>query len=176
MRALVLTLSLCASALAAASPRANVSVVALEAQPTIERTVQAKPGELSGAIAGAVIALMTIAEQNALGVSGPPFAKRWQRGAGSMSVDIGVTIRKDASAIALPPDTRAGRLPAGRAAVLIWKGRHDTLPKAHRELDAWLAANNHKAGGPRWEVFVTNPIQTPDPDAQETRIVAPLAP
>ncbi|MBA3500440.1 MAG: AraC family transcriptional regulator, partial [Deltaproteobacteria bacterium] len=49
------------------------------------------------------------------------------------------------------------------------------LAAAHAELDAWLAANKRAAVGPRWEVYVTNPITTPDPDAQTTRVYAPLA-
>lgn len=174
MRAFALALALLVPAMAAASSL-NVELVSLEAQPTIERTVQANSDSLRTAIGGAVLELMTIADQHALGVTGPPFAMRWQTRAGSISVAIGLTIRSDASRVALPKSIRAGRLPAGRAAVLVWRGRHDTLPKAHAELDAWLAANKHKPAGPRWEVFVTNPIQTPDPDAQETRIVAPLS-
>ena len=69
---------------------------------------------------------------------------------------------------------RAGALPAGPAATLVHRGRHAELDRAHATLDAWLVANKRRAAGPRWEVFMTNPLTTPDPDAQETRVVVPL--
>ena len=96
-------------------------------------------------------------------MTGPPFARYLSRGA-TFVVEVGVPVRKGKTA-----------LPAGPAAVVEFRGPHAKLATAHAELDAWLAANKRTAAGPRWEVYVTNPITTPDPDAQTTRVYVPLA-
>ena len=59
---------------------------------------------------------------------------------------------------------------------------HDRSPHdlqgsaAHAKLDAWLTKSGKTARGPRWEVYTTTPLTTPDPDAQVTQLVIPVQP
>jgi AraC family transcriptional regulator len=172
--ALVLAL-LSATAAAEPAPAAKVELVTLEAQPTIVRTVKAAPDALGSAIAGAVLSLIATADQHSLAIVGPPFARYVARGK-RVQVEVGVPVRKAAAGKQLGKDIRAGELPAGPAATLMFRGRHDDLARGHALLDAWLVNHDWKAAAPRWEVYVTNPVQTPDPTSQQTRIVVPLAP
>jgi effector-binding domain-containing protein len=125
----------------------------------VTKTIRVKPDALAAAMQQAILGLVASVE----GISGPPFARYRSRGA-TYVVEVGVPVQK-------------GRpvLPAGPAAVLEFRGPHAKLATAHAELDAWLVANKRAAAGARWEVYVTNPITTPDPAAQTTRIYAPLA-
>lgn len=150
-----------------------VELVTLTAQPAIARTVRAKPDALGMQITGAVLSLVATADRHQLAIVGPPFARYLSRGA-TLEVEVGVPIRKPPGK-PLGKDLRAIELPAGRAAVVVFRGPHDQLPRAHAALDAWLAAHRERPSGPRWESYLTNPIETPDPAAQQTRVVAPLA-
>lgn len=169
---LVLALVIVHAGIAAADPA--VTVETLVAQPAIARTVRAKPAELSTAITSAVLGLVVTADQNSLVIVGPPFARYRARGSASIEVEVGVPVRKRPQG-KLGKDVRAIDLPAGPAAVVVFRGRREQLPRAHAALDAWLAEHHKQPAGARWEVYVTNPLQTPDPDAQETRVVAPFA-
>ncbi len=169
-------LALPGAALAQAEPSPQIELVTLEAQPTIERSVRAKPEEFATAVAAAVMSLMVSAGEGSLEISGPPFARYTRREKTVIEADLGLPVRKAATARTLPEGIRAGALPATRAAVLVFRGRHEHLSRGHAALDAWLAAGKHKPAGARWEVYLTNPFETPDLDAQQTRIVAPLAP
>jgi AraC family transcriptional regulator len=153
MRAL-LALALCAGV-----AHAEVKVQTLAAQPALTKTIRAKPAQLAAEMQKAVLGLIASAES----VTGPPFAVYLTRG------DVFVVL------VGVPVPKGKPALPAGPAAVVEFRGPHAKLADAHAELDAWLAANKRTAAGARWEVYVTNPITTPDPNAQTTRVYAPLA-
>ena len=153
MRALLLV------ALLASTATAEVKVETLAAQSAVTRTIRVSPAKLAAAMQQAILGLVATTE----GVSGPPFARYVSRGE-IYVVEVG-----------LPTKTGKAVLPSGPAAVALFRGPHAKLDAAHAELDAWLVANKRKAAGPRWEVYVTNPITTPDPAAQVTRVYAPLA-
>jgi effector-binding domain-containing protein len=169
MRALFLVCLL--SGIATADP--PIEVITLDVQPAIAKTITAAPDALSVQIGGAVLALVATADRHGLVISGPPFSRTVSRGA-RVEVEVGLPVRK-APAKKLDKGVRGVELPAGPAATLLFRGRHQDLPTAHAALDTWLARNEREAASPRWEVYVTNPVTTPDPAAQQTRIVAPLA-
>jgi AraC family transcriptional regulator len=146
-------------ALGAGVANADVKVEELAAQPALTKTIKAKPAQLAAAMQKAILGLVAEADV----VTGPPFARYLSRGA-TFVVEVGVPVRKGRAA-----------LPAGPAAVVEFRGPHAKLAAAHAELDVWLAANKRTAAGARWEVYVTNPITTPDANAQTTRVYAPLA-
>lgn len=155
--------------LVAALALTDVRVVELSRQPAVVRTVKTKPASLAAEITKAVVSL--IASDDFV-ITGPPFARYQTRTDRRVVVEIGVPVRKTPTA--LGKGMRAIELPAGPAAQLTVTGRHEDLPAAHAELDAWLAQQQRTPAGPRWEVYLTNPVTTPDPAAQQTTIVAPL--
>lgn len=151
MRALALLLLVSSAA-------AEVKVQTVAAQRTTSTTIRAKPAQLGAEMQKAILGLVATTE----GITGPPFARYVSRGE-TYVVEVG-----------LP--TKAGKtaLPAGSVAVVEFRGPHAKLADAHAELDAWLAANKRTATT-RWEVYLTNPITTPDPAAQVTHVYALLA-
>jgi effector-binding domain-containing protein len=156
--------------LAAATARAGVEVIELKAQPVVERTIEAKPGELAAAMALAVAGVLAAAEKNGLDIAGPPFARYLARGE-TFVVEVGLPITHAARG-KLRGNIEAATLPAGPAATLVHDGPHETLPRAHAELDRWLSDHHRTAAGPRWEIYLTPPLATPP----QTRVIAPLAP
>jgi effector-binding domain-containing protein len=144
--------------LLASTAAAEVKVETLTAQPAVTKTIRAKPAQLGAEMQKAILGLVATTE----GITGPPFARYVSR-AEVYVVEVG-----------LPTKTGKATLPAGPAAVVEFRGPHAKLADAHAELDAWLAANKRTQSA-RWEVYVTNPITTPDPDTQITRVYAALA-
>jgi hypothetical protein len=151
MRALLLLLL-------ASTAAAEVKVETLVAQPATTKTIKVKPAQLGAEMQKAILGLVATTE----GITGAPFAKYLSRGEVYV-VEVG-----------LPTKTGKASLPAGPAAVVEFRGPHAKLATAHAELDAWLAASKRTQTA-RWEVYVTNPITTPDPAAQVTRVYAALA-
>ena len=138
---------------------AIVMIVQLAAQPAATKTIRVKPAVLAVKLQQAILSLIATTDA----ITGPPFARYLSRGE-TFVVEVGVPVR-----------TGTTGLPAGPAAMIEFHGPHAKLAAAHAELDAWLATNKRTANGPRWEVYVTNPITTPDPAVQTTRVYAPLA-
>jgi effector-binding domain-containing protein len=147
---------------------ADVRVVELTRQDAIVTTVTTTPKQLSSAITTAVVSLIAAADSTE--ITGPPFARYQVRDEKRVVVEIGVPVRKPPT---VKKPLRTIVLPGGPAAELVFTGRHEDLPQAHAELTEWLARENRTVTS-RWEVYVTNPITTPNPAAQQTRIVAPL--
>jgi 4,4'-diaponeurosporenoate glycosyltransferase len=159
---------------APAQPAPAISVVTLPAQPVIVRRVRAKPTELESQLRSAIVAMMAEATIGRLDVAGPPFVRYHARGA-IWDVEAGLPVAK------APPArdgaaTQPGTLPAGEAATLVHVGPYPQLPAAHEALARWATANRRTAAGPGWEVYLTNPITTPDPARARTKLFLPLAP
>ncbi len=148
----------------------DVRIVALQKQPAVVRTVKTNPASLAAEITKAVVSLIASEEFE---ITGPPFARYQTRTDKLVVAEIGVPVKKKPTT--LSKELRAIDLPSGPAAELTFTGRHEDLPKANAELDAWLAKEKRKPAGARWEVYLTNPVTTPDPAAQQTKIVVPLA-
>lgn len=156
----------------APDPTDEVKLLELQAQPAMATTVRARPDELRDALGRAILGLIASRTPADPELAGPPFARYLSRGDASdptLVVEVGLPVARAA-------DRDAIELPAGPAATLLFVGPHPELPRAHAILDAWLARHQRTAAGPRWEVYLTNPITTPDPAAQRTLVVAPLAP
>ena len=148
----------------------DVRVVELQRQPAVVRTVKTTPVSLAAEITKAVVSLISSEDFE---ITGAPFARYQTRTDKLVVAEIGVPVKKAPKT--LRKELRAIELPAGPAAELTLTGRHEDLPKANAELDAWLAKEKRKPAGARWEVYLTNPVTTPDPAAQQTKIVVPLA-
>jgi AraC family transcriptional regulator len=166
-----------------AATLARVTVVELAAQPAIVKTVRAAPAELETALTAAYLELIALVPERGLVVAGPPFARYpagYPRDARPVTVEAGLPLRLTAAARRRLADKPLASgiaivdLPAGASAVVEHRGRREELAQVHAALDAWLT-DHARTGGLRWEVYTTNPITTPDPAAQRTRVVVPLA-
>ena len=65
---------------------------------------------------------------------------------------------------------QTSELPAGKAAVLRHVGPYDKLGEAHNALHQWMEANSVTPTGPRWEVYITDPQENPDPSTWVTEV------
>jgi AraC family transcriptional regulator len=182
--ALLIALGACGHAAPAAgtappitAPTDGVEELTLTAQPALARTIRARPAELADALGGAIFGLVASAQLIGADPAGPPFARYQARGTAAdptMVVEAGLPVVRSPDKV--PDGTTVIELPAGPAAAIVHVGRHEDLGQAHAALDAWMAAHHRRAAGPRWEVFLTNPMTTPDPAQQRTKVFAPLEP
>jgi effector-binding domain-containing protein len=114
----------------------------------------------TAAVMSAIGEISAFAVLNALVQAGPPRAvisghdrERWQ-------FDVAIPYdRNDA--------VPSGRIQAGtthQGTVVLFKhlGSHDTLGDTHGKAHAWLAANGRKELGRRSEVYVSDPVNTPE--------------
>jgi 4,4'-diaponeurosporenoate glycosyltransferase len=159
---------------APAKPAPTITIVALTAQPAIVRRIQARPAELEGRLRSAILAMLAEATAGGLDLAGPPFVRYHARGE-LWDVEAGLPVVK------APPATpgaatQPATLPAGDAATLVHVGPYPQLPAAHEALARWAAASKRTAAGAGWEVYLTNPITTPDPARARTKLFLPLAP
>ncbi len=115
-------------------------------------------------------------------MAGPPFARYHHFGPDRVDVEVGIPIDAVPAGLetaASTPDRRIGvsSLPGGTAAVAIHHGHYDSLVTTYDGLAAWIASEKPDgmvAGDGPWEVYLTDPGQTPDPAAWLTEVVWPL--
>ncbi len=150
----------------------------LAPQPILYVVVRAQPAALADALQRAVLGLLGSVTTTGMEIAGPPLARYVSRGTAAdptFVVEAALPVNQ-LPADALPTGLRAATLPGGPAATLVVTGPHTGLVAAHAALDGWLATAKRTPAGARWEVFLTNPVMTPDPAAQRTRVVVPLRP
>lgn len=68
----------------------------------------------------------------------------------------------------------AGTLPGGEVAATWHAGPYDTLAAAYGALEAWMEEQDRKPAGAPWEVYRTDPGETPDPAAWKTEVLWPI--
>jgi DNA-binding transcriptional MerR regulator/effector-binding domain-containing protein len=73
-------------------------------------------------------------------------------------------------------DTGAWELPAGRFAVALHAGAHRDVDRIYAALGTWAAARGRDGAGPVRELYLADPLQTPDMAQWRTEICWPLAP
>ncbi len=65
---------------------------------------------------------------------------------------------------------QAGRLPAGRLAVVLHAGGYDGIDDAHAALGSWAAAKGVEPDGSLQELYLVSPGDTADPAAWRTEV------
>ena len=65
---------------------------------------------------------------------------------------------------------KPGELPAATVARTEYHGNYDGLPAAWAALDAWVAANGHKAEAGMVEVYLSGPESSDDPSDWRTQL------
>lgn len=103
--------------------------------------------------------------------AGPPFARYHSLLGETVDLEAGVPV---AEPIVGTERVLAGELPGGPVAAIWHIGTYDTLTETHAALATWMAAEGRTAGGPRWEVYWTDPGEHPDPAEWKTEVICPL--
>ncbi len=118
---------------------------------------------------------------------GAPFFKYNVIGSDGLELEWGVPVAAPGKTGHVGGDSRvhAGTLPAGHYAVLIHTGPYSGLRDATATLLKWLADHHHRLDvrktrvgekfGGRFEVYLTDPRQQPDPAQWRTAVAIRLA-
>lgn len=106
-------------------------------------------------------------------MAGPPFSRYFGMPASTADVEAGFPVDRPVA-----PGGRVvpGELPAGPAAVTVHSGLYETIGAAYEAIGRWLAENKRQPAGPPWEVYLTDPVATPDPAQWRTEVIQPLLP
>ena len=153
----------------------EVDVGAVTARPTYFISTQAALDSASStaALMAAIAEISVFATLNALQQAGPPRAvinghdaQQWQ---------FDVTIPYDRNDAAPGDRLKTGATHAGKVALFKHVGSYDTLGDTHTKAHAWLAVNGWKEIGRRSEIYVSDPVNTPEAE-RLTIIEVPIEP
>ena len=143
----------------------------------VQRKKASQGPEISQAIGEALGAVFAYAHQYGLAITGRPFARYLDVNPGSMTFEPGVAIAPPADTVAEPSDPAAVRvdtLPGGHAAVTMHRGPYDKLGEAYAALQKWIETEGLSAGGPPWEIYITDPTEVENPEDWETEVYWPV--
>ena len=149
-------------------PRADIAgleavVQDVAAQPAYEvpglssGTDTASSSPVPGAAYGEIVAL---AQANNLKLAGPPYTVIRGHSGDQWQYDAGIPVDRND----VPPSGRlkATQTFAGKVADFRHLGSYDTLDQTHAKAEAWLATRGLAAGEPRMEIYVGDPMTTPE--------------
>jgi AraC family transcriptional regulator len=162
-----------------------IEELALTAQAAMAIRGQAPAAELQARLTTAIPRLVAHAYASGLQLAGPPFVRYPDRAPDRVTETSGATpgamIAFEAGVPVLKPgagtdEIQAIELPAGPAIATVHVGPYENLPRAHQALATWARARGREISGPPWEVFLTNPLQDPDPQTWRTKVFLPLQP
>ena len=153
----------------------------LAAQPVLVARRRVKRSEIATAITEVLPHIFQYAQQHGIALSGHPFTRYVEVGAGLMTIEPGIRV-----AGPLPAEAAAARqaaasggvvedmLPAGPAAVTTHMGPYDTLPDAYGAIENWIETKGNAPAGAPWESYITDPAEHPDPKDWKTEVAWPL--
>jgi AraC family transcriptional regulator len=152
----------------------DIVVKDLPAVPALVIRQRVARDQVASALGASLPRVFSYAIQHGLAMSGPPFSRYPRVGLGSLVLEGGVQLTAPA-----PTPTEDGieaiTIPAGPAAVAIHHGPYDRLVETYAAIEAWLEREGREAGGPPWEIYLTDPGEYPDPETWQTEVIQPLA-
>jgi AraC family transcriptional regulator len=153
----------------------------LVAQPVLIVRRRVKRSEIAGAIGEALPHIFQYAQQHGIPLTGHPFTRYVDVGAGLMTIEPGMRVagprqpseRADAPA---PGESAVIEdvLPGGPAATTVHEGSYDALSEAYGALEKWMESERLHAAGAPWESYITDPAEHPDPKDWKTEVCWPV--
>lgn len=149
----------------------KVSINELPAQDYLGLTMRSPVGSVGQDVQNAFRRLYTrIAEAHSR-PDGPPFLIAAPPKDGTIEIEVG------APCTPVPQPTeglRAGRLEAGRAAVLVYRGPYDGIGPMYTKLFAWIGQHGYRETGPPREIYLNGPDDVKSPADYLTQLVVPV--
>ena len=144
-------------------------------QPVLIRSFRVNRTEISKAIGEGLESVFGYAQRHGLALTGRPFARYPDVGPGQLTIEPGMYVSGDHEPRD-PDDTGVAIeiLPGGLLASTVHAGPYETLPEAYAALEAWMAAEGLTKNGAPWEIYVTDPMATPDQAAWRTEVCWPV--
>ena len=154
----------------------SVTKKELTAQPVLVVRRRIKRSEIAATIAEVLPSIFVYAQRHGIALTGHPFARYSEIGAGLITIEPGMRIAEGAG----PSGAETGEvvqdaLPAGPAAVTVHCGPYDQLPDACAAVQQWIEAEGLTPGASFWESYVTDPGEVPDPKDWKTEIFWPVS-
>lgn len=150
----------------------DVQVTELPSQPAAVVRGAVPMAELPAFFQKAFGAVIAVAEQQGVEITGPPFGYYPSMPADVVEVAAGFpTARMVEPADGVEPL----ELPAATAAVTVHVGPFDQLARTYGELEAWMRERGRHGTFPMWERYLSDPHTEPDPATWRTEIVWPVA-
>lgn len=131
-----------------------------------------KGEEIAAGLGSMFGAVFEYATRKGIPFAGRPTARYGEMILGSVTIEGGMPVAAPADG---EGEIQSGWLVGGPVATAIHEGPYDQLGNAHRAIEAWIAEKGEQAGGPPWEVYVTDPGEEPDPSKWQTEVNWPLA-
>ncbi len=102
--------------------------------------------------------------------TGAPFAAYYNLDMQNLDVELGFP-----ATTGLPGkgNIRAGEIPAGKVASVLYVGPYEGMKAAYDALAQWVKAHGYEATGVSYEIYLNDPNQVP-PEGLQTQIMFPL--
>jgi AraC family transcriptional regulator len=138
-----------------------------EEQPVLQIRRRVRHEEISSVLGEMLPRVYEFAVQNGAEFAGAPFCayREWTPGGVTLEAGLPVTASVDGSG-----EIESAAIPAGTYAVVVHEGAYDSLDKTHAILDSWIDENGRTADAVRYEVYLTDPGQYPDPAEWRTEV------
>ena len=116
--------------------------------------------------------ILSTLEAQGVAPAGPWFTHHLKMDPAVFDFEIGVPV---SGAVAPAGRVRAGELPAGTVARVVYRGPYEGLPAAWGEFTSWVEREGHTPRADLWERYVVGPEAEPDPANWRTELNRPLA-
>lgn len=143
----------------------------VESQATATITVTTTQEEIGRTLGEVLPEVWGHLERQGVHPAGPPFARYYDFRADRVELEAGLPV---AEAVAGEGRVSAGTLPGGEVAATWHIGHYDTLRAAYGALETWMSDQDRRPVGAPWEVYWTDPGETPDPAEWKTEVIWPI--
>ena len=155
-----------------AMPTLSIERQEIAAQPVLFVRARSARHELATAIGAGIGQSYQHAHKAGGAMSGPPFTRYAELGAGLLTIESGVPL---ATPLAGEGAVEAGTLPGGPAVVAMHAGPYEQLSETYAAIERWMEANGARPGGAPWESYVTDPADHPNQADWRTAVYWPIA-
>lgn len=149
----------------------EIDIQELQAQPTLIIRAKTTPSEIAAVLSRLFGRVLAYAHKSGAEIVGQPFTRYLAFDDKTVELEAGMAI---AAPVEGHGEIVADLLPAGPAAITVHVGPYSRLAEAHVAMSEWLDEQGREPAGPPWEIYVTDPRHTSDPDEWKTQIVYPL--
>jgi AraC family transcriptional regulator len=154
-------------------PAPTVTIRQLAPQPVLVTRRTIAESEIAATLGEILPAIFAYAQKSATPVAGQPFTRYVKIGRGTLTIEGGLPVTgapRGEGAI------EASELVGGTAAVATHAGGYETLAETHAAIETWIDGSKYVAAGAPWEVYVTDPGETPNPSDWRTDVFYPVKP
>lgn len=137
-------------------------------QPVLQMRRRIRHEEISTVLGEMLPSVYEYAVQKGAEFAGAPYCAYREWTPGGVTVEAGLPV---AAQVDGTEEIESSTVPGGTYAVAVHEGAYDSLNKTHALLDSWLEEHGHAADAPRYEVYLTDPGQYPDPSEWRTEVL-----